>query len=315
MLLSIRPEAQYWEFRINRSLAIAFAISLLFHVLLLLFVLPEVLKPLTPGSEPEKRNIEVRLQAPQSRASAPVPAQPLPPLPEPVRPKPQPQKPRPAPKQLQSPAPPQPTMPKPPVAAAQAPSSIVQVPAAPSQRPALDNLKLPPPKVPEIPEPTDMASYVAAQKQKRMLAEGYTQRDIDEIKARDLPPLTEEQKRDAIIKRNLQQQGSNGLFQITSLSQYSAHFLFRGWKHDGSPTRRESISIEVGVGEDIQRAVIKRMIAIIRQHEQGDFQWESPRMNRTITLSARPEDNAGLEDFLLKEIFPAGPITVPAYGR
>lgn len=160
-----------------------------------------------------------------------------------------------------------------------------------------------------------MASYVAAQKQKRMLAEGYTQRDIDEIKARDLPPLTEEQKRDAIIKRNLQQQGSNGLFQITSLSQYSAHFLFRGWKHDGSPTRRESISIEVGVGEDIQRAVIKRMIAIIRQHEQGDFQWESPRMNRTITLSARPEDNAGLEDFLLKEIFPAGPITVPAYGR
>ena len=45
------------------------------------------------------------------------------------------------------------------------------------------------------------------------------------------------------------------------------------------------------------------MISLIREHYQGDFNWESHRMARTIVLSARPEDSAGLEDFLMLEFF------------
>jgi hypothetical protein len=45
------------------------------------------------------------------------------------------------------------------------------------------------------------------------------------------------------------------------------------------------------------------MIALIREHYQGDFTWESHRLGRSVTQSARLEDNAGLEDFLMMEFF------------
>ena len=49
--------------------------------------------------------------------------------------------------------------------------------------------------------------------------------------------------------------------------------------------------------------MIRRMIAIIRQHYQGDFDWESQRLGLTISKSARLEDSAELEDFLMQEFF------------
>jgi hypothetical protein len=45
------------------------------------------------------------------------------------------------------------------------------------------------------------------------------------------------------------------------------------------------------------------MIAIIREYEQEDFTWRSVRLGREVTLSARAVDNAGLEDFLMREFF------------
>ena len=45
------------------------------------------------------------------------------------------------------------------------------------------------------------------------------------------------------------------------------------------------------------------MVSLIRQHYKGDFNWDSHRLNRTIVMSARPEDNAGLEEFLMLEFF------------
>jgi hypothetical protein len=45
------------------------------------------------------------------------------------------------------------------------------------------------------------------------------------------------------------------------------------------------------------------MIAIIRENESGDFVWQSKRLGRDVTLSARPGDNAGLEDFLMRDMF------------
>jgi hypothetical protein len=45
------------------------------------------------------------------------------------------------------------------------------------------------------------------------------------------------------------------------------------------------------------------MISIIRDYEQEDFLWESHRLRRSLMLSARARDNAGLEEFMMREFF------------
>ena len=49
--------------------------------------------------------------------------------------------------------------------------------------------------------------------------------------------------------------------------------------------------------------MVRRMIAIIRDYEDGDFAWESRRLSRVVTLSARANDNGELEAFMMKEFF------------
>jgi hypothetical protein len=54
---------------------------------------------------------------------------------------------------------------------------------------------------------------------------------------------------------------------------------------------------------DVELAIVKRMIELIRTHYKGDFTWESHKLGRAITLSARLEDNEGLEAFMMREFF------------
>ena len=48
---------------------------------------------------------------------------------------------------------------------------------------------------------------------------------------------------------------------------------------------------------------MKKMIELIREEKEGDFIWESHRLGRQITLSARLQDSAELQQFLLREFF------------
>jgi hypothetical protein len=50
------------------------------------------------------------------------------------------------------------------------------------------------------------------------------------------------------------------------------------------------------------------MIELIRGHYNGDFRWESHHLGRVVVLSARPQDQAGLEEFLVREFFGQPPI-------
>ena len=50
-------------------------------------------------------------------------------------------------------------------------------------------------------------------------------------------------------------------------------------------------------------AVVRKMIAIIREHSKEDFIWHSPRRDSDLVLSARLSDNAALENFLIHEFF------------
>lgn len=112
----------------------------------------------------------------------------------------------------------------------------------------------------------------------------------------------------ANINRNLQtmsrqRDGVSGVFQILSKGIRSAEFSFRGWTTDERSNWREVYAVDAGLHGDIELAIVRKMIELIRTHYQGDFNWESHRLGRVIVLSARMEDNAELEAFLIREFF------------
>lgn len=94
-----------------------------------------------------------------------------------------------------------------------------------------------------------------------------------------------------------------GIFAITRMGYDDAEFLFFGWNNDAHRQPAQAIDVRLGANQDMRIAVVRRMIALIREHEQADFQWQSWRLGRVVLLSARPEDNVRLEDFLLREFF------------
>ena len=63
------------------------------------------------------------------------------------------------------------------------------------------------------------------------------------------------------------------------------------------------IEVDAGIGGDVELALVRGMIKIIREHYQGDFNWQSYKQGKVIVLSARQEDNEKLEDFLSTEFF------------
>ena len=159
----------------------------------------------------------------------------------------------------------------------------------------------PTPEVPVIAPGMDMNAYLKVQREKRRIALGLNSKDFnDSVSGKR--ELSADEKRDEVIKQNLKN-GQNGVFQVLNMNTYSAQFSFRGWTNDYSNAKKQVISVEVDAGGDIQRAVIKRMIALIRQYYDGDFNWESYRLGRTVVLSAKAEDNDALEAFMIKEFF------------
>lgn len=150
--------------------------------------------------------------------------------------------------------------------------------------------------------PTDLMSYIKEKRQRAQELEDNAAFDNATASANTREPSAEE-RRDAIIKRNLQQPGTNGIFEIRHKSFRTAQFSFRGWKQDYSNSRLELIDVEAGADSNIELAIVRKMIELIRREYQGNFRWESQRLGRVVVLSARMEENTGLEDFLIQEFF------------
>jgi hypothetical protein len=146
-----------------------------------------------------------------------------------------------------------------------------------------------------------MASYVKARQAQRQATEADAAKQNAEAVAREVGP-SESKIRDERIKNNFKN-GTNGIFEITSLNSRRAAFAFRGWTNDYSNARRESFEVEASTGQDVRLLMIRKMITLIRQHYQGDFNWDSHRLGRVEVKSARPEDSANLEDFMMMEFF------------
>lgn len=129
------------------------------------------------------------------------------------------------------------------------------------------------------------------------------------------PPAESEQARHSrIVAENLglnrrpsfgtDRRHGGGIFQIERMGYDSAEFHFFGWNSAIQRESRQVIEVRRGTNPSMELAVVRRMIAVIREQADGDFLWESNRLGRDVTLSARAADNAGLEDFLLREFFP-----------
>jgi hypothetical protein len=172
------------------------------------------------------------------------------------------------------------------------------VPHAPIRVPEPVAVPQPEPTPPRPQEPpVDMMAAVNARREARRAAEAAAARGTREP--------TGDEIAQANIARNLKGpgEGVGGVFQILSKGTRTAEFAFNGWRPDSDRRWREVIEVDAGLGGDLDRAIVRRMIELIRTHYQGDFKWESHYLGRTVTLSARAADNEGLEDFLVREFF------------
>ena len=275
------PRDKLVRLHFSRNTLIAFVISILIHAIVLFFVVPktqfeETKEP--PVFEVQLAHPEVAEIMPKPLPQEAMPQPPLEPLSKPIK------KPKVMTKKPSKNA-------KPPV------FSVPDVLA--TSKPVLETLPQREIKPKEV--PNDMMASINAKRAEREALESDAAKQNAAATAREIGP-SEDEKRDAKIRNNFKS-GTNGIFEITRLESHSASFTFLGWTSSLSNARREFFEVEASAGQDVRLLMIRRMIDLIRTHYQGDFDWESHRLGRTIVKSARVEDSAELEDFLMQEFF------------
>jgi hypothetical protein len=100
------------------------------------------------------------------------------------------------------------------------------------------------------------------------------------------------------------QKDSGGVFQVRHVGYRDATFVFHGWNANSRRQVNQLIDVELGTEPDIETAVVKKMIEIIRAQTTDTFVWDSHRLGKQLTLSARREDSVELQQFLMREFFP-----------
>jgi len=267
---------------------VAFVLSVLLHAALFL-AMPRILQsPSEDGGEGAKRGaLAVRL-TPKPAPPPPVVSAPPPPVPATRVPEPAERR-APPPATARSPSAPR-------VMATPQPSPL-SVPPAPAEPATPAEAPVKPPAA------GDLASFIEARRRAR-----------DPSAAPQAPMESEQERvnREAAARLGLDRpqgtgsdlQRGGGIFQIHRLGYADAEFIFFGWNRMMSRNTRQMVEVQRGDHPSIETAVVRRMIGIIRDHERGNFTWESRRLGRDVTLSARAADTAELEAFLMREFFP-----------
>jgi hypothetical protein len=266
--------------KISRNTLLAIVFSLLLHSILLWVALPKLD---SSNPFPKSDTIEVTL-APPPKAIVPTKDVP-PPKVEEVTPKVMAKKPT-----------IQPSKPKP--KDFSVPKVMTQRADSPQKAPE------PPPIAPRPPQPaeaTDMMALVNKNRALREAAESEASSSNEQAASAERG-LTNEEKRNKRIAENFKT-GTNGLFEIRRIDALGASIKFRGWTSDYNSATTQYFDVPSQAGQDTRLLVIRRVIAVIKEHYDGDFPWDSHRLDRTITLSVRPQDRAYLEDFLMTEFF------------
>ena len=281
------PAARHDDIRIS-AIRVAFAVSLLVHALALWSFLPHMMHIVTPSDSDKGESgspLAVQL-VPKAAPPGALPASPPPPEP------------------LVALRPPAKSAPPPkPAARPPTPPPVMSAPRRAPDAPAL------PPAPPQPAPATDLAAYIEAKRRERGEAPTSSPQNSSTSKAAE----EENERQNRIIAANIGLNGrptfgkdpknGGGIFQIKTMEYSYAEFYFFGWNKDISRNSKQVIEVRKGNNPDIQIAIVRRMIEIIREHETENFLWESHRLGRQITLSARARDTAGLESFMLQEFF------------
>ena len=271
------------------TIQVAFALSLMLHAVLLSGWLPKVtLRPSEKlGEGKAEGSLAVRLAPPPAAAPVPPPA----------------------------PMAQAPTAPARSAAAPKArrqPPSVERVLALERPSPSRSNPPVeavrPPAETAPASANADFAAFIEARRHARESAPAPRG-------GPPVPPVETAQERDnriAAINLGLNRTPSfgdekkhgGGIFQVERVGFNDAEFFFFGWNKAIRRNSRQMIEVRRSDNATTELAVVRRMIAIIREHERGDFVWESRRLGRDVWLSARSTDNAGLEAFMMHEFFP-----------
>ncbi len=260
---------------------VTIALSILIHVALLFVWIPRT-HLLTEGNEAQDLASD-RLQVVLATPPTPTPSLPSAVTAPPV------QAPRPSPS-------------RPPRAIVRLEPPRLVAPPTP-EAPALP----PPPPVAAPPRPAppiegDLAAYIAARKRERGEHEAAPDSDtalFNRNIAANMPTPAR-----GVAAQDTKHGG--GIFQIKRMTYDDAAYEFYGWNTTMGRKTPQLIEVRKGNNADMQTAVVRSMIAIVRQFEKEDFTWESQRVGHTVTLSARMSDNAKLEAFLMREFFDNG---------
>jgi hypothetical protein len=158
---------------------------------------------------------------------------------------------------------------------------------------------------PPPPQATDMQSMIEMRRKARNADAPSAQPSEAEAEAtaaknRALANIMGAQGRSASGERN----DTGGIFQVVDKTFNSADIKFRGFSSNFKRNWSQQIHVEQGGERDIETAIVKKMIEMIRKEKPGDFVWESHRLGRNVPMSARKEDEAELQVFLLQEFFP-----------
>jgi hypothetical protein len=262
-----------------RTLWVTILVSLLVHFAALLVVLQKthLLAPDEGGKEQENDRLQVRLTVPERPAvQAPEPPREILAVPKAAA--------------------------RPPRTAARAPSPLPVI-ASTTEAP---RMPAPPPPAPPAPAPprttqpveSDLWSYIQNRRRER----GAPQESaVDSQEAERNANLAANLPRAATGAANADLRKGGGIFEIRHMGYDDAAFMFNGWNDTMGRITPQLIEVRKGNNPNIRIAVVRRMIAIIREHSHDDFVWRSQRRDRDITLSARLSDNAALEDFLMHE--------------
>ena len=155
----------------------------------------------------------------------------------------------------------------------------------------------------EVPPDMDMAAYIAQRRQQRGAPTGSeTPAEESEAargQARAMAHIA------AINGRGRDDRNeTGGIFSVSNKTFHSMDLRFRGWNPNFKRRWLTQVTVEQGSERDVETAVVKKMIELIRREKTGDFEWDSHRLGRVVKLSARPQDTDELMEFLFKEMFP-----------
>jgi type IV secretory pathway VirB10-like protein len=172
---------------------------------------------------------------------------------------------------------------------------IKPVEEKPKPQPPKEETKAPPQEV-------DMQAYIEAQRKRRGAPAQTDQAEESEAARGTRNALANIA---AINGRGGQDPNeTGGVFSVSNQTFSRADLKFRGWNPNFKRRWLTAVTVERGSEPDIETAIVKKMIELIRKEKTGDFEWDSHRLNRVVTLSARPQDTQELMNFLYKEMFP-----------